>query len=49
MTDDLRIEHHTITKVPGRMERLGEDPLRAVLDIETDLLDALERLTSWFD
>jgi bifunctional non-homologous end joining protein LigD len=49
VTDDLRIEHHTITNVPGRMERLGEDPLRAVLDIETDLLDALERLTSWFD
>jgi hypothetical protein len=31
------------------MTRLGEDPLRPVLDLEPDLLEALERLTHWFD
>jgi bifunctional non-homologous end joining protein LigD len=49
VTDELRIEHHTIRTVPERMERLGEDPLRPVLEMEPDLLGALERLTSWFD
>jgi hypothetical protein len=28
---------------------LKEDPLRPVLDLEPDLLGALERLTHWFD
>ena len=45
----LRIEDHTITSVPRRMERLGEDPMRPVLELEPDLLGALERLTHWFD
>jgi hypothetical protein len=31
------------------MRRLAEDPMRPVLDIEPDLLGALERLTTWFD
>jgi bifunctional non-homologous end joining protein LigD len=45
----LTIESHTIASVPKRMKRLGEDPMRPVLDLEPDLLDALERLTTWFD
>lgn len=45
----LTIAAHTITTVPERMERLGDDPLRPVLDLEPDLLGALERLTHWFD
>jgi hypothetical protein len=31
------------------MRRLGEDPLAAVMELEPDLLGALERLTRWFD
>jgi len=45
----LRIEDHTIASAPKRMKRLGEDPLRPVLDLEPDLLGALDRLTRWFD
>jgi bifunctional non-homologous end joining protein LigD len=45
----LRIEDHTIANVPARMKRLGKDPLRAVLDLEPDLLAALERLTRLVD
>ena len=45
----LTIEAHTIKSVPKRMKRLGEDPLRPVLDLEPDLLGALESLTRWFD
>ena len=45
----LTIESHTIKSVPKRMKRLGEDPLRPVLDLQPDLLGALDRLTSWFD
>jgi bifunctional non-homologous end joining protein LigD len=45
----LTIEAHTIKSVPRRMQRLGEDPLRPVLDLEPDLLGALESLTRWFD
>jgi bifunctional non-homologous end joining protein LigD len=45
----LRIEDHTIESVPRRMKRLGKDPLRPVLDLEPDLLGALDRLTRWFD
>lgn len=44
----LTIASHTIKSVPRRMKRLGDDPLRAVLDLEPDLLAALERLTNWF-
>ena len=49
VNERLTILSHTIETVPDRMKGLGEDPLRPVLDIEPDLLDALERLTSWFD
>ncbi|MCH7991433.1 MAG: hypothetical protein IIC35_03280 [Gemmatimonadetes bacterium] len=49
MNERLTILSHTIETVPDRMKGLGEDPLRPVLDIEPDLLGALERLTSWFD
>jgi bifunctional non-homologous end joining protein LigD len=49
VTDDLRIEDHTIVNVPERMDRLGHDPLAPVLELEPDLLEALERLTGWFD
>ncbi|MDX1492971.1 MAG: DNA ligase D [Longimicrobiales bacterium] len=45
----LRIENHTIANMPARMEELGEDPLRPVLDQEPDLLGALGRLQDWFD
>jgi bifunctional non-homologous end joining protein LigD len=45
----LGIASHTLASVPRRMKRLKEDPLRPVLDLEPDLLGALERLTHWFD
>ena len=45
----LKIESHTIKSVPKRMKRLRDDPLRPVLDLEPDLLSALDRLTKWFD
>jgi bifunctional non-homologous end joining protein LigD len=45
----LKISRHTIANVPRRMKRLHADPLRPVLDMEPDLLGALERLTHWFD
>jgi len=45
----LKISDHTIRSVPKRMRRLGADPLRPVLDLEPDLLGALDRLTGWFD
>jgi bifunctional non-homologous end joining protein LigD len=45
----LSIADHTIASLPRRMRRLGEDPLRPVLDLEPDLLGALDRLTRWFD
>lgn len=49
VTKRLRIEDHTIESLPRRMKRLKDDPLRPVLDLEPDLLDALERLSGWFD
>jgi bifunctional non-homologous end joining protein LigD len=45
----LRIANHTIASMPKRMNRLGDDPMRAVLDLQPDLLGALDRLTRWFD
>ncbi|HUP51057.1 MAG TPA: DNA ligase D [Longimicrobiales bacterium] len=45
----LTIESHTVKSVPRRMKRLGEDPLRPVLELEPDLLGALDSLTRWFD
>jgi bifunctional non-homologous end joining protein LigD len=49
VTKRLRIENHTITSMPRRMKRVGEDPMRPVLDLRPDLLGALDRLTRWFD
>jgi len=49
VTKRLTIGRHTIKSVPRRMKRLGDDPLRPVLDTEPDLLGALERLAGWFD
>jgi len=49
VTHELRIEDHTIVTMPERMERLGEDPMRSVLDEEPDLLAALGRLKDRFD
>ncbi|MDH3269705.1 MAG: DNA ligase D [Gemmatimonadota bacterium] len=49
VTHELRITDHTIVSVPERMERLGEDPLRPVLDEEPDLLGVLQSLQGWFD
>jgi bifunctional non-homologous end joining protein LigD len=45
----LKIGSHTLATVPERMKHLGDDPLRPVLDLEPDLLGALERLTHWVD
>jgi bifunctional non-homologous end joining protein LigD len=42
---DLSIRAHTMKTVPDRMERLGHDPLRGVLEAEPDLLGALARLS----
>jgi len=47
--ETLTIEQHTIRTVPERMEALGEDPLAPVLELEPDLLGALERLSGWFE
>jgi bifunctional non-homologous end joining protein LigD len=49
VNERLTIESHNIMSVPKRLKRLGEDPMRPVLDLEPDLLGALERLTNWFD
>lgn len=49
VTKRLTIAQHTIKSLPKRMKSLKEDPIRAVLDEEPDLLGALERLTTWFD
>jgi bifunctional non-homologous end joining protein LigD len=40
----LDIRKHTIKTVPGRMRKLREDPLAAVLELSPDLVGALERL-----
>jgi hypothetical protein len=45
----LSIADHTIASLPKRMRRMGHDPLRPVLDLEPDLLGALDQLTRWFD
>ncbi len=49
VTKKLKIADHTIANLPKRMAKLGEDPLRPVLELEPDLLGALERLMHWFD
>ena len=48
VTKDLTIAQHTIATVPDRMDRLGADPMAPVLELEPDLLGALERLAGWF-
>ena len=40
----LDIRKHTIKTVPGRMRKLGTDPLAEVLELSPDLAGALERL-----
>jgi bifunctional non-homologous end joining protein LigD len=49
VTKRLKIEDHTIASLPARMKRLVDDPLAPVLELEPDLLGALERLARWFD
>jgi len=44
VTPKLDFRAFTIANAPARMKKLKEDPLRPVLDIKPDLLDALERL-----
>ena len=43
----LDIRRFTITSVPRRMARMGEDPLRPLLTETPDLHAALERLQDW--
>jgi bifunctional non-homologous end joining protein LigD len=40
----LDIRKFTIKSAPARMKKLGEDPMRALLDLQPDLVGALERL-----
>lgn len=49
VTKRLTILDHTIVSLPKRMKRLGEDPMRPVMELEPDLLGALARLANWFD
>lgn len=42
--DDLHPRQHTIRTVPTRMEERKSDPLRPVLDLKPDLVEALARL-----
>ena len=42
--EKLSIADHNIANVPERMERLGDDPLRAVLELGSDVGKALDRL-----
>jgi len=44
VTPKLDIRKFTIRTAPARMKKLGEDPLRPVLDVTPDLVRALERL-----
>jgi bifunctional non-homologous end joining protein LigD len=44
VTPKLDIRKFTIKNAPARMKKLGEDPLRPVLDLEPDLVHALQRL-----
>jgi bifunctional non-homologous end joining protein LigD len=49
VTRKLDIRRHTIRTVPGRMRRLGADPLAPVLELAPDLAAALERLMRELD
>jgi bifunctional non-homologous end joining protein LigD len=42
----LEMAKYTIRTMPRRMERLGEDPMRAVLTLRPDLAGALARLAA---
>ena len=44
VTPKLDIKQFTIKTAPTRMKKVGEDPLRPVLDLKPDLMQALERL-----
>ncbi len=44
VTPRLDIARYTIRTAPARMEKLGEDPLRPVLDLKPDLVTALAGL-----
>ena len=44
VTPKLDIKKFTIKTAPTRMKKLGEDPLRPVLDLQPDLVHALEQL-----
>jgi bifunctional non-homologous end joining protein LigD len=44
VTPKLDIRKFTIKNAPARMEKLGTDPLLPVLDVQPDLVAALERL-----
>src|SRR5216110_2722785 len=44
VTPKLDIKKFTIKTAPTRMKQLGEDPLRAVLELKPDLVQALEQL-----
>jgi bifunctional non-homologous end joining protein LigD len=41
----LKVRRHTIQTVAKRMKKLGHDPMRAVLDVRPDLMEALGRLS----
>src|SRR5216117_2966821 len=44
VTPKLDIKKFTIKTAPARMKKLGEDPLRSVLELKPDLVHALELL-----
>jgi bifunctional non-homologous end joining protein LigD len=44
VNQELDIRAHTIKTVPERMRKLRTDPLAEVLELEPDLVGALERL-----
>src|SRR5206468_9468756 len=46
VTPKLDIGKFTIKTAPARMTKLGEDPLRSVLDFKPELVTALERLNA---
>ncbi len=49
VTPRLKVRKHTIRTVPKRMKKLGEDPLRGVLEVTPDLMGALARLAERFE
>jgi len=49
VTTKLDIRKFTIKNAPARMKKVGEDPLLPVLDVQPDLVAALERLNERVD